>query len=172
MRAFGVLAVTALVLAGCGGGSGGSAPTSPGGGPTLGNDPVLMSAAQLEAEAKFLGQPIYWAGPKKGYVYEFQHTSAGYVYVRYLPRGIPVGDPGTHLTVATYPFKGAVKGVKGASKGKWTKGPDGSVLYVRNDHPGSVLMAFPGVPYEIEVYDPRPASSAFIAQSGDVRPVG
>jgi len=168
-----VLCLTAvLVLAACGGGTMTINLTPRGGAPTLGNDPVVMSPAQLRAEARLLGQPIYWAGAKKGYEYEFQRTSIGYVYVRYLPRGTAAGDTGNFLTIAMYPFKGAFKGVKATGKGNATAGPGGSILYVRPNHLGSVLMAFHGVPYEIEVYDPRPAKSVAVARSGRVRPVG
>ena len=88
-----------LVLAACGGGSTPLVETR-GSGPTLGNEPLLMSPAELRAEASLIGQPIYWAGPRKGYEYEFQRTSNGYVYVRYLPRGLPAGATGTFQTVA------------------------------------------------------------------------
>ena len=161
----------ALILAACGGSSTPLVETR-GNGPTLGNEPVLLSPAQLRAEAALLGQPIYWAGPRKGYEYEFQRRSNGYAYVRYLQPGLLAGATGKFLTIATYPFAKAFKGVEKASHGSATGGPGRSIVYVRPDNSGSVLMAWPGVPYEIEVYAPRGAVSAATALSGRVRPVG
>lgn len=166
-----VLCVAAvLVLAACGGNSSTFVPTG-GSGPTLGYEPLLMSAAELKAEARLLGQPIYWAGPRKGKEYEFHRTSNGYVYVRYLPPGFLAGAAGKFLTIATYPFVGAFKAVKTASNGSAVRGPDRSVNYVKPD-PTSVLIAFLGVPYEIEVYAPRAPVSVTVARSGRVQPIG
>jgi len=173
-RRFGLLSLglaAVLVLGACGGGSADYVPPAGGSGPTLGNDPVVMSPAELRAEAQLLGQPIYWAGPRKGREYEFQRTSIGYVFVRYLPRGLSAGAAGNFLTIGTYPYVGAFKAVKATGNGNATAGPGGSILYVRPDHRGSVLMAFHRVPYEIEVYDPRLATSVAVARSGRVRPV-
>lgn len=170
-----LVGLVAVLLAGCGGGSGSFVPTTQGTGPTLSNDPTLMSEAGLKAEARFLGQPVYWAGPRKGVEYEFRRTSVGNVYVRYLPEGAPAGDAGTFLTIATYPFPGAVKAVKTVGKGSVVAGPGGSVVYARpvaSDNSDSVLMAFRRVPYEIEVYAPRARVAITVAQSGRVRPIG
>ena len=165
----GVAAV--LILAACGGSSTPLVETR-GNGPTLGNEPVLLSPAQLRAQAALLGQPFYWAGPRKGYEYEFHRTPNGYVYVRYLRPGLLAGDAGSYLTISTYPFVGAFKAVKTEGKGNATAGPGGSIVYVRAGDPTSVLIAFRGVPYEIEVYDPRPPVSVTVARSGRVQPVG
>ena len=165
----GVAAV--LILAACGGSSTPLVETR-GNGPTLGNEPVLLSPAQLRAQAALLGQPFYWAGPRKGYEYEFQRTSNGYVYVRYLRPGLLAGTAGRFLTISTYPFVGAFKAVKTEGKGDAAAGPGGSIVYVRAGDPTSVLIAFRGVPYEIEVYDPRPPVSVTVARSGRVQPVG
>lgn len=168
-----ILGLAAVLLLGACGGSGTTdVPTVQGNGPTLGNEAILMSPAGLRAEARLLGQPIYWAGEKKGYEYEFQRTSDGYVYVRYLPQGLRAGDARKFLTISMYPYVGAFKAVKAAGKGSAFGGPDGSVVYVRPDHSGSVLMAWHGVQYQIEVYDPRPARSIAVALSGRVQPVG
>ena len=165
----GVAAV--LILAACGGSST-SFVERRGNGPTLGNEPVLLSPSQLRAQAALLGQPFYWAGPRKGYEYEFQRRSNGYVYVRYLRPGLLAGDAGSYLTISTYPFVGAFKAVKAEGKGNAAAGPGVSIVYVRRDDPTSVLIAFRGVPYEIEVYDPRPPVSVTVARSGRVQPVG
>ena len=161
-RLFLICVGAALALAACGGADTNAV--------SSGNEAVLMTPARLKSEASFLGQPIYWAGPRKGYEYEFQRTATGYVYVRYLAQGLPAGAAGKFLTVATYPFIGAFKGVKAAGKGKAFAGPGGSIIYVRPD-PTSVLVAFPGIDYEIEIYDPSPLVARLTAESGRVRAV-
>ena len=54
----------------------------------------MAAVAELEAVAKSLGHPVYWAGPRKGVTYELTRTTDGKVYIRYLPRGTHVGDDG------------------------------------------------------------------------------
>ena len=73
--------------------------------------------------------------------------------------------------MGTYVFYGAFDGLKKVAKGKAVSGPGGSVVYANRKDPRSVLMAFPGVDYEIEVYDPKPANALSTALSGQVQPV-
>ncbi len=134
--------------------------------------PVALSAAGLGREAKHTGKPIYWAGPRKGFSYEVRRTTKGDVYLRYLPKGVHAGAPGaSYLTVATYPFVGAFDVLKKLANGKGIAGPRGSIVYIRPNDPKSVLIAFPGLDYQIEVYDPRASIAASVAKSGRVRPV-
>ena len=130
-----------------------------------------MSSAQLKAEAQILRQPIYWAGPMKGFRYEFRRRiRGGDVYVRYLPRGETLEAGAKDLIVGTYPFTGAFDGLKRAAKGRAVAGPRGSIIYVRPGRARSAFVAFPGVDYQIEVYAPNPAVAKEVA--GRVRPVG
>jgi hypothetical protein len=169
--ACGFVILVAVVLAGCGRAASNYVPPA-GSGPTLGNDAVLLSAADLKAEAKLIGQHFYWAGPRKGREYEFQRASNGYVYVRYLPQGVPAGDSGQYPLVATYPFRGAYNGVKATANGAGLAGPGGSIVFPRPDHQGSVLMAFHHIDYEIEVFAPTTKNALRIVMSGRVRPIG
>ncbi len=135
--------------------------------------PIALSSQQLFAETAFLGEPIFSAGPVKRARYEFSRTSSDRIYVRYLPRGVRVGAPGAHfLVVATYHLPGAYQALKSVARGRGLPGPGGSLIYVRPTDPRSVLLAFAGVPYEIEVYDPSPATALAVARSGNVRAVG
>jgi hypothetical protein len=135
--------------------------------------PVLLAPSQLKAASRLLRHPIYWAGPRRGLHYEFTRTANGYVYVRYLPRGVHPGDTRTRfLIVATYPFPGAYSAVKKYANGKAVAGPNGSIYFVRPNDRRSVLVAFPKVDDEIEIYDPSPAVARSIAATGLVRPVG
>jgi hypothetical protein len=133
---------------------------------------VVLSLPQLKTASQLLRQPIYWAGPIKGRQYEFTRAQNGYLYVRYLPRGAKAGASGTNfLVVATYPFAGAYDALKKSAKGKAVAGPNGSIYLVRPGDPRSVLIAFPNVDAQIEVYDPNPAIVRAIAATGDVKPV-
>jgi hypothetical protein len=135
--------------------------------------PWALSSAQLKAEARRLSQRIYWAGPVFGYRYELTRTPSGNVYVRYLPPGVRAGAASANfLIVSTYRFPGGYEGLTRAARGHGIAGPGGSVIFVRPRDPKSILMAFPGVNDQIEVYDPSPARAMSVAHSGSVRSVG
>ncbi len=134
--------------------------------------PVALSASGLRTLARGVAQPIYWAGPKQGYMYELTRTTAGRVYVRYLPAGVKAGVSGSsYLIVATYPYPNALSALKAVSHGAQITIPGGGVAVVDQKYAKSVHMAYPGVAYQIEVYDPSPAVARSVAVSGDVSPV-
>ncbi len=135
--------------------------------------PVALSKSKLSAQALALGQPMYWAGPMKGFHYEFWRLKSDRIYVRYLPVKVKAGAPGkNYLIIGTYPLPHAYKSLKKLAKGKGVKGPNGSFIWQRTGAPNSVYVVWPKVPYEIEVYDPHPSKSASIAESGQVKTVG
>ena len=134
--------------------------------------PIGLSAQGLQAMQATLHQPIYWAGPKPGYTYEFRREASGRIYVRYLAPRVKVGAPGANfLIVATYPFPDAFKILRDLAKGTESKVPGGGIAVVQPGYPKSVHMAFPGVDYQIEVYDPSPARALAVASSGHVASV-
>jgi hypothetical protein len=134
--------------------------------------PVGLSAKGLRTLTQSVKQPIYWAGAKSGYLYELTRTTTGKIFVRYLPPGVKVGSKkATFLIVATYPVPNAFKSLKNLSSQHHFSIPGGGIAVVDKAHPQSVHLAFPGVNYQFEVYDPSPARSLQIAKSGDVRSV-
>jgi hypothetical protein len=134
--------------------------------------PVGLSAKGLRTLTASIKQPIYWAGPKPGYLYELTRTSTGKIFIRYLPPGTRVGSKqGAELIVATYPFRNALKALKALAKSKRLAIPGGGIAIVDTAHPQSVHLAYPGVDNQVEVYDPSPARSLAIVRSGAVRPV-
>jgi hypothetical protein len=134
--------------------------------------PVGLSAKGLRTLTASISQPIYWAGPKPGYLYELTRTSTGKIFIRYLPPGTPVGiKKATYLIIATYPFRGALKALKNLKSQTQVTIPGGGIAIVDKIHPQSVHLAFPGVDNQVEVYDPLPSRSLAIARSGTVRPV-
>jgi hypothetical protein len=134
--------------------------------------PVGLSASGLRTLAAAAGQPIYWAGPKPGYLYELMRASNGNVFIRYLPPGAKVGaNEGAYLVIATYPYKNALKALKNLKNARKFDIPGGGIALVDTRTPKSVHVAYPDIDYQVEVYDPSPARSLEVARSGDVRPV-
>jgi hypothetical protein len=135
--------------------------------------PVAMSAAALVAFAQALARPIYWAGPTRGDRYELTRTSAGNVFVRYLPPGVQVGDKRPAFTVVgTYPYAGALADLMAVPNAKRDTIAGGGIVLSTTADPKSVHIAYPGIDFQIEVFDPVPGRARLIALSGRVRPVG
>jgi hypothetical protein len=134
--------------------------------------PVGLSAKGLRTLTASIPQPIYWAGPRPGYLYELTRTTTGKIFVRYLPPGTRVGSKkATYLIVATYPFRNALKALTDLKTQHQVKIPGGGIAIVDASHPQSVHLAFPGSNNQVEVYDPSPKRSLAIVKSGAVRPV-
>jgi len=133
--------------------------------------PVALSASGLRTIARVVGQPIYWAGPKKGYLYELTRTEDGSVFVRYLPRGVNAGSRKRELTIATYRYPKALQALKNVSHGREHTLPGGGIALVDTRTPRSIHMAYPYVGYQIDVFDPSATRAQRVAFSGSVRPV-
>jgi hypothetical protein len=168
-------AATATWLIVRGGGS--SAPTAASTtttatGPVSSLGPVAASHSALVAFSAALQRPIYWMGPVKDDTYEFTEASSGDLYVRYLPKGVRVGDPrATFPVIATYPYRGALAALRAVAKDKGQRLLGGGFMLANAAYPKSVYIAYPGVAYQIEVYDPVTGRARTIALSGRVRAV-
>jgi hypothetical protein len=128
--------------------------------------PKAASPADLKSLARSLGHPIYWAGRKKGYTYELNRNPNGGLFIRYLPPGVHVGAKQPHLSVATYPFRGALAGIQRVAKQKdqRTIRLAGGGLAVYNPKiPNDVHLAFRGSNYQIEVFDPAGKTRQLVA---------
>jgi hypothetical protein len=138
----------------------------------------LLTAASvqtLKTLAAASDRPIYWAGAKAGTTYELTRTPDGRIYIRYLPKGVKVGDTrASYLIVATYPVPNAYKAVQTAAK------EDGAVtlrlprkglaVYNRSAET-NVYFAYPGTSYQVEVFDPNPRRARQLVTSGKIRPI-
>lgn len=133
------------------------------------------SVGQLKALAVKLGHPIYWAGTQAGVTYEVTTTKDGSVYIRYLPQGAQVGDKRpNYLVVGTYPQKGAFNVLQATAAKNQVKAlpiGNGGLFFVDKKHPTSVYVAYPGVDFQIEVYDPAPSRARQVVTSGKIGPV-
>jgi hypothetical protein len=136
--------------------------------------PTGFTAAGLRAfVARHLRQPVYWAGPQRGDVYELQRTTANAIFVRYLPRGVRVGDPrSAFLVVATYPYPNALQRLAAISHGAGETLAGGVFALPDPGHPTDFHLAFPNASYEIELLDPSARTARRLAMSGAVARIG
>jgi hypothetical protein len=136
--------------------------------------PVPVTPGQLKALAAAEKHPIYWAGPFNG-TYELTTIADGRTYIRYLPAGVPIGNPSLHLTVGTYvrpaPPYNAVKAAATAKKANVKPLKNGELAVQYQSRPQSVYIVFPGALYEVEVYDPDPAKAEHLVTSGKIVPI-
>jgi hypothetical protein len=134
---------------------------------------VAVSEPGLRTLAS-LGRSIYWAGPKTGYTYELTQPQDGLVSVRYLPAGTPIGSSNAFLTVGTYPVAGAYAVTTRAARqpeAVTVRVPNGGVAFYRAGLPTNVYVAYPGVNYQIEVFDPSPGEAPGLVAGGAIRQV-
>ena len=133
-----------------------------------------VSVDQIRTLAATVGHPVFWVGPKPGYTYELTQTSNGSIYIRYLPPGAKVGAKTAYLTVATYPFVGAFAAIKKVTNQK-------DVTTLKLAHGGlaeasgnaqSVHAAYPGVDYQVEIYDPTPGTATGLAATNQLTAFG
>jgi hypothetical protein len=124
--------------------------------------PQALTLAGLKTFAKRVKHPMYWIGPRPHTTYEVTQTTDGRIYVRYLPKGTPAGTNSPFLTVGTYPVKNALAATRAqADAAESVRLPvtKGAVAFFAKTRPTNVYEAFPGVDYQIEVYDPwRPGA--------------
>jgi hypothetical protein len=136
--------------------------------------PAAASRADLTALASSIGHPVYWAGPRQGFTYEVTQDPSGRVYIRYLPPGTTVGSPKPQLTVATYPFPGALAAIKAVAKNDSStiKLPGGGMAIVDSSYPKSIHLAYPDSEYQVEVFAPTAAAARRAVASGQVAALG
>ena len=139
-----------------------------------GATPVIQTPAQLRAESSASSVPLYWAGPQPNTRLEVTHTPTGRIFIRYLPPGSAVGDNRPLLTVATYAEKNGYAQVRAASRNKATKLirlAGGGIAIYDPATPTNLHLAYPGQPYQIEVFDPQAKVAQELVSSGAIRPV-
>jgi hypothetical protein len=140
--------------------------------------PLLEAASlrTLRTVATVVGHPVYWAGGRAATTYELTRTADGRIYVRYLPKGVKIGDQhADYLIVATYPVRNAFRAVQTAAKekGAQTFGiANGGKAVLNSSAPTNVYFAYPRTDYQVEVYDPHPGRARNLVASGKIRPLG
>jgi hypothetical protein len=134
-----------------------------------------VSVDQLASLAASLGHPIFWLGPKSGYTYELTQTPNGKIYVRYLPAGVAVGASKPYLTVATYPFPNAFPALQKQGKASGVNSfnvSNGGIALLDRGYPESTHVAYPGVDYQVEVFDQTPGAAMHTVSAGQLTYLG
>lgn len=130
---------------------------------------VALTEAQLRAEVKNINSSIYWAGSLKNAKYTLNHITAGQDFVRYLPNGKGLNDvTQNYRVIATYRDANAFATVVAASKltaGVTKTNPDGSFIFYATNTPNHVYLVYKDLPYQIEIFDPRPGESLKAAET-------
>jgi hypothetical protein len=133
------------------------------------------SLADLRSLPRSVGHPVYWVGPRGNSRFEVIRAAGGKIIIRYLPRGVAIGSPKPYLSVATYPFKGALRAIQGSAKKQNQEAinlANGGLAVLDKSYPKSIHLAYPGSDYQVEVFDPSPAQVRELVASGRVSPIG
>lgn len=137
--------------------------------------PAAATPARLRALSVQEAHPVYWAGPKPNTTYELTRTSNGRIFVRYLPRGVPVGiRKATYAIVGTYPVPNAMKVLQDLAKkpGETSlAAPVGGFAVYDTAQPTNVYLAYPGSNLQIEVFDPSPQRALRLITTGLIAPI-
>jgi hypothetical protein len=159
-----------VLLPGCGGSEDDS------GTQASSNGAEIVSAGSLRAAAGKKTAPVYWAGERRGTELELSQPSNDRTYVRYLTGGAEAGDRRANfLTVSTYAQPNAVAALRRQGKepgGAISLAPGNATVYFDRTDPRSVYLAYPGVPVQIEVYDPSFKRALQLVNSGQIVAVG
>lgn len=160
-------AVTAALLAGCGGGSDSSSSSS-----TRPGAAEIVSPDSLRETASEAATPIYWAGEQDETELELSLPEKDRAYVRYLTGGAEAGDKrADFLTIGTYAQPNAVTSLRRQAKrsgGTIDHAPGNATVYYDRDNSGSVYLAYPGSPVEVEVFDPSFQRALQLVESGQI----
>ena len=159
-------ALALALLAGCGGSdSDSSQPASSG-------EAVIVSADSLRETASEGTTPVYWAGEQDGTELELSRPDKERTYVRYLTGDAEAGDKrADFLTVGTYAQPNAVASLRRQGKrsgGTIARAPGNATVYYDRANSGSVYLAYPGAPVEVEVFDPSFKRALRLVESGQV----
>jgi hypothetical protein len=120
---------------------------------------TAVSIDQIASLASSVDHPVFWVGPRAGFTYELTRSANGAIFIRYLPQGVDVGASEPYLTVATYPFAGAFPALQAVAKQSGStpvKLSNAGLAVLSSTRPESIHVAYPGVDYQVEVYDPVP----------------
>jgi len=136
---------------------------------------TAASVGELKSLARSLGHPIYWVGRRGGTTYELIRASGGKIIIRYLPKGEKVGTQKPYLSVATYPFPGALRAIEALAKQdsqEAIRPPDGGLAVLDKSYAKSIHLAYPGSEYQIEIFHPSATQVRNLVTTGQVSTIG
>lgn len=130
---------------------------------------VSLSEKELKAVVKQIGQKVYWVGPMSGAKYTINAQNFNSIYVRYLADGKGISDQTPkYRVIATYKEANGYNSTLSAGNqadGLSFTNPNGSAVYYNKQVPTNVYVAFKGLPFQIEIFDPNAKTSLDLAKS-------
>lgn len=137
--------------------------------------PVAATPVAIAKLGKDLKRTIYWVGASEGRTYELSNYTDGRIFIRYLERGVKVGDSRPDfLTVGTYAQKDPFKTVSDVSKqpgAQVEKLANGGLGVANKAQPTSWYVAYPDGKELIEVYSPKAGRARELVRTKRVVPV-
>lgn len=128
---------------------------------------VALNETELRSVVRALGQTVYWTGPMQDAKYTLDRTNTGQLFVRYLPGGKGIADLAPkYRTIATYQESGAFEAMKAAGKqpnGVTFTNTDGAQVYYDKTAATNVYLAYEGLQFQIEIFDPNPGTAIRLA---------
>lgn len=128
---------------------------------------ICLTESELKSIVKENEIRAYWTGPLKNATYSLNSSTAGQVFIRYVPEGEKCDDVRPNFRViATYQETDAFSITESAgttADGVSLLNADGSIVYFNKNVPTNIYLAYPGIDYQIEIYDPDPKEAVSIA---------
>ena len=128
---------------------------------------VCLTESELKSIISENNIQAYWTGPLKDATYSLNSSTAGQVFIRYIPKGQECDDVRPNFRViATYEEVDAFTTTESAgttSDGVSLLNADGSIVYFNKNIPTNIYVAYPGIDYQIEIYDPDPKEAVSLA---------
>lgn len=128
---------------------------------------VCLTESELKSIIRDNNIQAYWTGPLKNATYTLNSSTAGQVFIRYVPEGEKCDDVRPNFRViATYQESDAFATTESAgttADGVSLLNADGSIVYFNKNVPTNIYLAYPGIDYQIEIYDPDPKEAVSIA---------
>jgi hypothetical protein len=130
---------------------------------------VCLTESELKSIVKENDIQAYWTGPLENATYSLNSSTVGQVFIRYVPEGEKCDDVRPNFRViATYQEVDAFATTESAgttADGVSLLNADGSIVYFNKNVPTNIYLAYPGIDYQIEIYDPDPKEAVSIATS-------
>ena len=128
---------------------------------------VALSESELVSAVKSVGVSAFWLGGEAGDKYAFNSLAKDQNFIRYLPGGKGVADTAeNYRIIGTYADPNAYKTMQQAAAsntGISSVNPDGSIVFYSKATPLHVYLAFKDLPYQIEIFDPKPGVALKLA---------
>lgn len=128
---------------------------------------VCLTESELKSIVTQNNIKAYWTGPIEDATYTLNSSTPGQVFIRYVPKGESCDDLRPNFRViATYEEVDAFSTTESAgttADGVSLLNSDGSIVYFNKNVPTNIYVAYPGIAYQIEVYDPDPKEAVSLA---------